>query len=57
MLGVDPEVILATSHGRRSVDTLKLYDPSLATPECMSASSLIRCSIFSREQLYGGATG
>lgn len=33
-LGVDPEVILATSHGRRSIDTLKLYDESLANWEC-----------------------
>ena len=29
-LGVDPNVILATSHGRRSIDVLKLYDPSRA---------------------------
>ncbi|KAI9802044.1 MAG: hypothetical protein M1825_003100 [Sarcosagium campestre] len=29
-LGVDPEVIMATSHGRRSIDTLKLYDEKLA---------------------------
>ncbi|KAL0260994.1 DL-glycerol-3-phosphatase [Diplodia seriata] len=33
-LGVDPNTILATSHGRRSIDVLKLYDPSLATWEC-----------------------
>lgn len=33
-LGVDPNTILATSHGRRSIDTLKLYDPSLATWDC-----------------------
>ncbi|KAF2145657.1 uncharacterized protein K452DRAFT_264870 [Aplosporella prunicola CBS 121167] len=32
-LGVDPNVILASSHGRRSIDTLKLYDPSLANME------------------------
>ncbi|KZF26289.1 glycerol-3-phosphate phosphatase 1 [Xylona heveae TC161] len=32
-LGVDPNVILATSHGRRSIDVLKIYDPSMATPE------------------------
>jgi len=30
-LGVDPEVILATSHGRRSIETIGLYDPSKAT--------------------------
>ena len=33
-LGVDPNVILATSHGRRSIDTLQLYDPSKANWEC-----------------------
>lgn len=32
-LGVDPEVILHSSHGRRSVDTLALYDPSKANWE------------------------
>ncbi|KAF2401432.1 HAD-like protein [Trichodelitschia bisporula] len=35
-LGVDPAVILATSHGRRSIDVLKAYDPSRATPEYVS---------------------
>ncbi|KAI9804344.1 MAG: hypothetical protein M1833_007151 [Piccolia ochrophora] len=29
-LGVDPNTIMATSHGRRSIDTLRLYDPSKA---------------------------
>lgn len=29
-LGADPNVILASSHGRRSIDTLQLYDPSKA---------------------------
>ncbi|KAJ5620540.1 hypothetical protein N7510_004524 [Penicillium lagena] len=32
-LGVDPETILATSHGRRSIDTMQLYDPSKANWE------------------------
>ncbi|MCJ1401127.1 hypothetical protein MMC11_004339 [Xylographa trunciseda] len=32
-LGVDPQVILATSHGRRSIDTLKVYDPAKANWE------------------------
>ncbi|MCJ1359741.1 MAG: hypothetical protein MMC33_009743 [Icmadophila ericetorum] len=32
-MGVDPNVILATSHGRRSIDTLKLYDPTKANWE------------------------
>lgn len=33
-LGVDPAVILATSHGRRSIDVLKLYEPSKANYQC-----------------------
>ena len=33
-LGVDPTVILATSHGRRSIDVLEHYDPKLANWEC-----------------------
>ncbi|KAJ5995594.1 HAD-superfamily hydrolase subfamily IA variant 3 [Penicillium waksmanii] len=32
-LGVDPETILATSHGRRSIDTMALYDKSKANWE------------------------
>ncbi|KAI9819878.1 MAG: hypothetical protein M1827_006447 [Pycnora praestabilis] len=32
-LNVDPNVILATSHGRRSIDILKIYDPQKATSE------------------------
>jgi glycerol 3-phosphatase-1 len=35
-LGVDPEVILASSHGRRSIDTLGLYDSSKATWDYVS---------------------
>lgn len=33
-LGADPNVILASSHGRRSIDTLQLYDPSKANWNC-----------------------
>lgn len=33
-LGIDPNVVLQSSHGRRSIDTLKLYDPSKANWEC-----------------------
>jgi glycerol 3-phosphatase-1 len=33
-IGVDPEVILATSHGRRSIDVLQIYEPRLANWEC-----------------------
>ncbi|KAF2002808.1 HAD-like protein [Amniculicola lignicola CBS 123094] len=29
-IGVDPEVILATSHGRRSIDVLNIHEPKLA---------------------------
>jgi len=32
-MGVDPDVILATSHGRRSIDVFKIYDPSKANWE------------------------
>lgn len=35
-LQIDPKVILATSHGRRSIDTLKIYDPARANWECES---------------------
>ncbi|KPI42636.1 2-deoxyglucose-6-phosphate phosphatase 1 [Cyphellophora attinorum] len=35
-MGVDPEVILATSHGRRSIDVLRLYDESKANWEYIS---------------------
>lgn len=34
LMGVDPDVILATSHGRRSIDVFKIYDPSKANWEC-----------------------
>jgi len=44
-LGVDPNVILETSHGRRSIDTLQLYDPSKANWECSSRAphANLRC--------------
>ncbi|KAL8870831.1 MAG: hypothetical protein Q9174_003214 [Haloplaca sp. 1 TL-2023] len=35
-LGVDPSVILLTSHGRRSIETLALYDPSKANWDYVS---------------------
>ncbi|KAK2754259.1 hypothetical protein FQN54_007138 [Arachnomyces sp. PD_36] len=35
-LGVDPNVILQTSHGRRSIDVLQLYDASKANWEYVS---------------------
>lgn len=33
-LGVDPNVILATAHGRRSIDTIRLYEPDKANWDC-----------------------
>lgn len=36
-MGVDPNVILASSHGRRSIDVLKLYDESKANWNCKPA--------------------
>jgi glycerol 3-phosphatase-1 len=35
-LGVDPNIILATSHGRRSIDVLKLYDARKANWDYIS---------------------
>ena len=32
--GIDPNTILATSHGRRSIDVLKQIDPARATWDC-----------------------
>ncbi|KAK8216427.1 putative glycerol-3-phosphate phosphatase [Phyllosticta capitalensis] len=37
LLGVDPNTILETSHGRRSIDVIRLYNPSLATWEYVSS--------------------
>lgn len=34
-IGVDPEVILETSHGRRSIDILKILSPEKANWDCM----------------------
>ncbi len=33
-LGIEPDVILATSHGRRSIDVLEVLDPSKANWDC-----------------------
>jgi hypothetical protein len=38
-IGVSHEVILQTSHGRRSIDILKILCPEKATWECTSQSS------------------
>lgn len=39
-IGVDPEIILATSHGRRSIDVLEILEPKLATWECTLSDAL-----------------
>ena len=39
-MGVDPNVILATSHGRRSIDTFKIHDPSKANWQCKVISPI-----------------
>ncbi|KNG90513.1 glycerol-3-phosphate phosphatase (GppA) [Aspergillus nomiae NRRL 13137] len=36
-LGIDPETVLATSHGRRTLDTLALYDTSKANWDYVSS--------------------
>lgn len=38
-IGVDPAIILATSHGRRSIDMLKIYQPEKANWDCKSCLS------------------
>lgn len=35
-IGVDPEVILQTAHGRRTIDTLKIVCPEKANWKCES---------------------
>ena len=35
--GIDPNVILATSHGRRSIDVFQQIDPARATWDCVSS--------------------
>ncbi|KAK8145917.1 hypothetical protein G3M48_003832 [Beauveria asiatica] len=60
-IGVDPETILKTSHGRRSIDTLKILAPERANWECTYIHAVIvpltafpahvPCSMFSQHQL------
>ena len=38
-MSVDPNVILQTSHGRRSIDVLKILSPEKANWECQSISN------------------
>jgi hypothetical protein len=44
---IDPRTILATSHGRRSIDVFKEIDPSNANWECriLTSPSLKICSL------------
>ena len=35
--GIDPNAILATSHGRRSIDVFQQIDPARATWDCVSS--------------------
>ena len=46
-LGADPEVILQTSHGRRSIDILKLISPEKANWECTFVLCYCCCVLFS----------
>lgn len=40
-IGVDPEIILQTSHGRRTIDTLKALCPEKANLECECPQCLV----------------
>ena len=44
-LGVDPNVILATSHGRRTIDVLKVYDENKANWDCKNDKLLAICRL------------
>ncbi|KAI6381655.1 hypothetical protein MCOR25_001125 [Pyricularia grisea] len=48
-IGVDPELILKTSHGRRSIDTLKIYCPEKATIEYASEMEGRLPKLYSKE--------
>lgn len=41
-IGVDPNVILQTSHGRRTIDVLEILEPKLATWECECSSLSVK---------------
>ena len=40
-IGVDPEIVLQTCHGRRTIDTLKALCPEKANLECESLHCLV----------------
>ncbi|KIW53936.1 hypothetical protein PV05_06343 [Exophiala xenobiotica] len=48
-MGVDPEVILATSHGRRSIDTFKEFDPSKANWEYINQQEGLIPKLFGQD--------
>lgn len=54
-IGVPPEVILETSHGRRSIDILKILAPEKANWECKSflGGHLGFSLVSSQQNLFG----
>ncbi|KAI1610046.1 glycerol 3-phosphatase 1 [Exophiala viscosa] len=48
-MGVDPNVILATSHGRRSIDTFKIHDPSKANWEYINHQESLIPKLFGKD--------
>ncbi|KIW14999.1 hypothetical protein PV08_07786 [Exophiala spinifera] len=48
-MGVDPEVILATSHGRRSIDTFMEFDPSKANWEYVNRQEGLIPKLFGKD--------
>jgi len=52
-IGVDPNVILESSHGRRTIDVLKDYDESKANWECKGVFSSIQPWGLRSSQTFG----
>ncbi|KIV82983.1 hypothetical protein PV11_05045 [Exophiala sideris] len=48
-MGVDPNVILATSHGRRSIDTFKIHDPSKANWDYINHQESLIPKLFGKD--------
>ncbi|KAJ9625332.1 uncharacterized protein PV06_07564 [Exophiala oligosperma] len=48
-MGVDPEVILANSHGRRSIDTFMEFDPSKANWEYINQQEGLIPKLFGKD--------
>lgn len=51
-LGLDAEKILAMSHGRRSMDILKVLAPQRANWECMFGTPFLLSSSLSHHPLF-----